>query len=65
MTITLPPRVEQALNNAAREFEQQGPEYLKSILFAACQSPTGVVLNLTLPPMAVDPAQLALPLGGG
>lgn len=62
MTMTLPPRVEQALNNAAKEFEQQGPEYLKSILFAACQSPTGIVLKLTLPPVVADPAQTELPL---
>jgi hypothetical protein len=65
MTITLPQRIEEALTREARKFDQAAPEYLKSMLFAACQSPTGVLLKLEMPPLVADPAQPLLPLGGG
>lgn len=58
MTITLPERVEEALNNKAAEFGQPGHEYLKSMLFAACHSPQGVTLKLELPPARPQEAPL-------
>lgn len=67
LTMTLPDRIGQALTNKAGEFGQQSPDYLKSMLFAACHSKDGVLLKLDLPPPSIenDPAQPQLPLGGG
>ena len=66
LTMTLPDRIGQALKNKGAEFEQDAPGYLKSMLFAACQSKDGVLLKLDLPPPSVenDPAQTQLPLDG-
>lgn len=52
LTITLPDRLGQALENRAAELEQDAAGYLKSLLFAAAYAPQGVVLALTLPPVA-------------
>lgn len=65
MTITLPQRIEDALNKKAAEFELGGPDYLKNMLFTAAHAAEGVVLKLDLTPTAPDPRQAELPLGGG
>lgn len=62
MTITLPPRVEQALEAKASEFGQSGPEYLKSVLFAACHGPFALELKLPPLPAEVEAAQPQLSL---
>lgn len=66
MTITLPERFERALNNRAAEYGQTGPDYLKSLIIAACHAQGGVALNLDMPPPKIenDPAQTQLPLVG-
>lgn len=58
MTITLPERVEAALNNKGAEFGQPGHEYLKNMLFAACHAAEGVNLKLDLPPVKPQEAPL-------
>lgn len=58
MTITLPPRIEEALNNKGAEYGQPGHEFLKSMLFAAAHSPQGVNLKLELPPAKPQEAPL-------
>lgn len=58
MTITLPPRIEEALNNKGAEFGQPGHEYLKNMLFAACHAAEGVTLKLDLPPPVTRDAPL-------
>jgi hypothetical protein len=65
MTITLPTRIEDALNKKAAEFELGGPDYLKNLLFTAAHAKEGVVLKLDLAPAAPDPNQAELPLVGG
>ncbi len=65
MTISFPPRIEAAIEAAAAEFGQSGPEFIKHAMFTAAHAREGFTLKLTLPPVAPDPAQLALPLGGG
>ena len=64
MTISFPPRIEAAIEAAAAEFGQSGPEFLKHACFTAAHAKEGFTLKLTMPPVAPDPAQLALPLGG-
>lgn len=51
MTLTIPDRIGAALRTRAAEFEMDSPGFLKSLLFAATQSPEGVVLKLDLPPL--------------
>lgn len=66
LTMTLPDRLGQALINKANEFGQAHTDYLRSMMFASTQSPTGVVLKLEMPPLQaeLDAAQPLLPLGG-
>ena len=52
MTLTIPDRIGNALKAKAAEFEMQAPDFVKSLLFAATQSPQGVVLKLELAPLA-------------
>lgn len=52
MTLTISDRLGAALKaKAAAEFGMEAPEYLKNVLFAAAQSPEGVVLKLELAPL--------------
>lgn len=65
MTITLPSRIEDALNRKGAEYELGGPEFLKNFLFTAAHAKEGATLKLDLTPAAPDPRQAELPLGGG
>lgn len=51
MTLTIPDRVGNALKAKAAEFDMPMPDFVKSFLFAATQSPQGVVLKLELAPL--------------
>lgn len=51
MTLTIPDRVGNALKALAAEFDMQTTDFVKSFLFAATQSPQGVVLKLELAPL--------------
>lgn len=64
MTISFPPRIEEAINRAAADLGISGPEFIKHAAFCAAHSKEGFTLKLELPPVAPDPNQLALPLGG-
>ena len=62
MSMTLPDRVHAALVSAAKEFEMEAPDFLKSFLFNAAQSKDGATLKLVLPPPVENPNELKLPL---
>jgi len=51
MTLTIPDRVGNALKAKAAEFDMPVHDFVKSFLFAATQSPQGVVLKLELAPL--------------
>ena len=60
--MTLPDRVRAALDTEAGALEMEAPEFLRTFLVNAAQSPGGAMLKLNLPPFIPDPLQPLLPL---
>ena len=65
ITMTVPDAIYDALAQEGRALEEAPGEVLKSGLMIAFKSEAGWTLKLRAVAPAVDPAQLALPLGGG